>query len=149
MKPMAFRFPRFVVSRLQRRAPVGLVVGVALLLPACGGPPRDALQQYVTRDAWDATCAESAMIEKWVVKDGHWKTEGDRWVMLVDATFKMANECTSKLPSSTKTYKQFETVTFAGAVEMAKCKDPQGNSGWAVPGREASRCWSGPTLLKG
>jgi hypothetical protein len=118
-----------------------------LLAAACGGPPRDALQQYVARDAWDTTCAEQAMIEKWVAKNGRWKIEGEVWVVDVEATFKLANNCASGLPVVGKSYKQFETVTFAQSVEMSRCKNPAGDVGWALPGKESSRCWAGPTLL--
>ena len=134
-------------TTLARCSVVASALGV-LALGGCGGPPRDALQQYVARDAWDATCAEQAMVEKWSVKDGHWKVDDEVWVVDVDATFKMANACTSGLPVVGQAYKQFQAIPFQKTVEMAKCKDAQGTSGWALPGREGSRCWTGPTLLK-
>jgi hypothetical protein len=120
----------------------------ALWAAACAGPPRDAFQQYVARDAWDVTCAEQAMIEKWVTRNGRWKTDETIWVVDVEATFKMANECTSSLPAGALAYKQFQTIPFTKTVEMVRCKNPQGDAGWALPGRESSRCWTGPTLVK-
>jgi hypothetical protein len=120
---------------------VGVVVG------GCGGSPRDALQQYVARDAWDPTCAEQAMIEKWTTTNARWAVEGKVWAVDVQATFKLANECTSKLPAGL-VYKQFQTIPFTATVEMAACKDSAGTAGWSLPGRQATRCWTGPTLLK-
>jgi hypothetical protein len=135
--------------RTRTSATLSLVVAlvVAAFASACGGPPRDALQQYVARDAWDATCAEQAMIEKWQARNGRWKVEGEVWVVDVDASFKLANACTSGLPVVGKSFKQFETVTFTQTVEMSKCRNAAGDTGWALPGKESSRCWTGPTLI--
>jgi hypothetical protein len=125
-----------------------LAVGAIVVLSGCGSPPREALQQYVARDAWDATCAEQAMVEKWSAKNARWAIDAQLWVVDVDATFKMANACTSGLPVVGQAYKQFQTIPFKKTVEMAKCTDAQGTSGWALPGRETTRCWTGPTLLQ-
>jgi hypothetical protein len=125
-----------------------LACPVLALAASCGGPPRDAFQQYVARDVWDATCAEQAMVEKWSAKNGRWKIDGEVWVVDVDATFKMANECMSGLPVIGTTYKQFQAIPFAQTIEMSRCKSPAGDGGWSVPGKESSRCWTGPTLLR-
>ncbi|MBM4282888.1 MAG: hypothetical protein FJ137_19770 [Deltaproteobacteria bacterium] len=119
----------------------------ALLVVGCGVPPRDSFQQYVARDAWDPTCAEQAMIERWTTTNPRWAVEGRVWAVDVQATFKMANECTSKLPAGL-VYKQFQTVPFTATVAMASCKDAAGSAGWSLPGRESTRCWTGATLLK-
>jgi hypothetical protein len=43
-------------------------------------------------------------------------------------------------------YKQFQAIPFQKTVEMSKCKKADAD-GWAIPGKESSRCWTGPTLL--
>ena len=78
--------------------------------------------------------------------NGHWKINDEVWSVDVDATFKLVNACTSGLPLVGKAYKQFETVPFKGTVEMSKCKKGS-DDGWAIPGKESSRCWTGPTLV--
>ena len=67
------------------------------LMMGCQPPPRDSFQQWVARDAWDPGCAEQAMIERWSVRDARWKIEGQTYSIDVDATFKLANACTSGL----------------------------------------------------
>lgn len=124
------------------------VVGAfaALSLTGCSGTPRDSFVQWVARDAWDSTCAEEAIVEKWVATNGRWKIPSEVWAVDVDATFKLVNKCSSGLPLVGKEYKQFETVPFKGTVEMSKCKKADVD-GWAIPGKESSRCWTGPTLV--
>src|SRR3954471_18015004 len=102
--------------------------------------------QWVARDAWDATCAEKAMVETWKADAGRWKIEGEVWVADVDATFRLTDDCQSGIPLVGKKYKTLEKASFKGTVEMSKCKK-DGQSGWALPGKEGSRCWTGPTLV--
>lgn len=130
-----------------RTLSTAFAVSIALLsLAGCSGTPRDSFQQYVARDTWDSTCAEQGIVEKWTATNGRWKIPNEVWAVDVDATFKLVNECKSGLPLVGKEYKQFETVPFKGTVEMSKCK--KGNDdGWAIPGKESSRCWTGPTLV--
>ena len=135
------------MTDMRTRNALAFVAGFIVFASGCGGPPRDALQQYVARDAWDSTCAEQAMIEKWIAKNGRWKVDGEVYVVDVDASFKLANECSSGLPLVGKAYKQFETASFVKTVEMSKCRNAAGDTGWALPGKESSRCWTGPTLL--
>ncbi len=102
------------------------------------------------------------MVERWVASNPRWKIEGQVFVIDVDATFKLANACQSVLPSGNidlqkimeqgggaiaRTYKQFEVVEFKSTVEMSKCQK-DGKAGWALPGKESGRCWTGPSLLK-
>ncbi|MDP2344438.1 MAG: hypothetical protein Q8O67_26000 [Deltaproteobacteria bacterium] len=135
------RFP--VVASL----PFLCCLGIALLaLSGCGGTPRDSAVQWVARDAWDPTCAEAAIVERFVATNGRWKIEGQVWAVDVDATFKLVNKCSSGLPLIGKEYKQFEAVPFKATVEMSKCKKGD-DAGWSLPGKESSRCWTGPTLV--
>lgn len=127
----------------------------------CNAPPRDSYQQWVARDAWDQNCAEQGMVERWQASNGHWKIKGEVYVFDVDATFKLANECKTNPLQNVDVkdlmekgggairmgYKQFETVNFKKTVEMSKCQK-DGDTGWALPGKESQRCWTGPTLLK-
>lgn len=125
---------------------VASLVLCGLVLAGCGGSPRDSYVQWVARDAWDPTCAEAAIVERFTATNGRWKIKEEVWAVDVDATFKLVNKCSSGLPLLGKEYKQFEPVVFKQTVEMSKCK--KGNdSGWALPGKESSRCWTGPTLL--
>ena len=136
------------MNRMTSRTSLALCAVVVSLVAGCNVPPREAFQEYVARDAWDTTCAEQAIVEKWAATNGHWKIDGEVWVVDVDATFKMANECTSGLPVVGQSYKQFQAIPFKKSVEMSKCKDTHGTTGWAVPDREGSRCWTGPNLVK-
>lgn len=122
-----------------------------LTLAACNGPPRESYAQWVARDAWDPTCAEQAIIETWSATNGRWKIPSEVWELDVDARFKLVNKCTSGLPLvgnilGGKVYNQFEVVPYKATVTMSKCKK-DGDTGWALPGKESSRCWTGPTLL--
>ena len=125
---------------------VVVAVAGATALTGCNGPPSDQRMQWVARDAWDATCAEKAMVEQWTVKNGHWKIDGEVWVADVDAVFRLTDDCASGLPLVGKKYKTLEKAPFTGKVEMSKCKK-DGDTGWALPGKEGSRCWTGPTLF--
>lgn len=137
-----------------------LLAGVSAVT-ACNAAPRDSFQQWVARDAWDQGCAEQGMIEVWKAGNGRWKIEGEVYVVDVEATFKLANICTSGVPPQgidlkallekgggaiARSYKQFETVAFKQTVEMSKCK-ANDKTGWSLPGQESRRCWTGPTLL--
>ncbi len=129
------------------RAGAGLAAVVSLLVAAgCDGPPSDQRMQWVARDAWDHTCAEKAMVEQWKVSNGHWKIKGEVWVADVDAVFRLTDDCASGLPLIGKKYKTLEKAPFKGTVEMSRCKK-DGETGWSLPGKEGSRCWTGPTLL--
>jgi hypothetical protein len=131
-------------------------------LTGCNASPRDSFQQWVARDAWDQGCAEQGMVEQWKTQNGRWKTEGQVYVIDVEATIKLANACNSVLPNGginvadllaqgggavARSYKQFETVAFKKTVEMSKCKTAD-KDGWSLPGQESRRCWTGPSLLK-
>ena len=126
----------------------GTVAGafVVVALGACSGKPLDKEQQWVARDAWDATCAEKATVEKWTATNERWEIKDSVYVVDVDATFRMINDCDSGLPLVGKKYKTIEVVPFKGTVKMSKCKKDNA-SGWALPGKEGSRCWTGPNLL--
>jgi len=145
-----------------RQTTLALVATLTVLgLTACNPPPRESFQQWVARDAWDSGCAEQAMIERWSGGNPHWKIEGEVYVVDVDATFKLANACKSGIPldgidvkalleqgggTISRSYKQFEVVNFKKTVEMSKCKKDE-KVGWALPGKESTRCWTGPSLL--
>lgn len=125
-----------------------IVTGLFSLLglAACDGTPRERSMQWVARDAWDSTCAEKAMVETWSATNPRWKVKGEVYVVDVDAKFRLTDACSSGLPLIGKTYKSLDVVPFKATVEMSKCtKD--GQSGWALPGKESSRCWTGATLL--
>lgn len=131
-----------------RKLSLWLVAATLWGASACGGAPRESYVQWVSRDAWDSTCAEQAIVETWKQQNGHWKVDGEVWVVDVDARFKLINKCSSGLPLVGKQYKQFEVVPFHATLELSKCKK-DGDTGWALPGKESSRCWTGPTLLGG
>ena len=147
---------------MPQRADAAAVVVSVSALTGCNVAPRDSFQQWVARDAWDHSCAEQGMIEQWKADNGHWKIKGEVYVVDVEATIKLANACASGLPTQgvnvqellekgggaiARSYKQFETVTFKKTVEMSKCKSAD-KTGWALPGQEGRRCWTGPTLLQ-
>ncbi len=127
-----------------RSLPVLLVVTAALA--ACEGAPAQRNMQWVARDAWDATCAEKAMVETWLAKDPRWKIKGQVYLADVEAKFRLVDSCASGLPLVGKSYKTLEVVPFKGTVEMSKCQKA-GDTGWALPGKESTRCWTGPSLL--
>ncbi|HEY1101074.1 MAG TPA: hypothetical protein VGF99_19200, partial [Myxococcota bacterium] len=82
----------------RRLSLVAALVAVVGGLTACNAPPRDSFQQWVARDAWDQSCAEHGMIEQWKAENGRWKVEHEVYVVDVEATIKLANECSSGLP---------------------------------------------------
>lgn len=148
--------------RLRHLAPLVLSLTAAFGVTGCNPPPRDSSQQWVARDAWDSGCAEQGIIERWKVGNARWKIEGEVFVVDVDATFKLVNACKSGLTldgvdvkallekgggAITRSYKQFENVDFKGTVEMSKCQK-NGKTGWALPGKESTRCWTGPSLVE-
>lgn len=124
---------------------VTLVVAV-LGLSACEGKPADRSMQWVARDAWDSTCAEKAMVETWSATNPRWVVQGEVYAVDVDAKFRLTDDCQSGLPLVGKTYKTIEVVPFKGTVEMSKCKK-DGETGWSLKGKEATRCWTGPSLV--
>lgn len=114
---------------------------------ACDSTPRERFVQWVARDAWDEKCAEKAMIEVWKQENPRWKVEGQVWVVDVDAKFRMVDDCQSGLPLVGKAYKALEVVPFKKqGLEVSQCARG-GDKGWSQPGREGTRCWTGPTLL--
>lgn len=120
---------------------------LVLLAAACDAPPRENFVQWVARDAWDATCAEKAMVEVWKVENKAWKVKGQVYTADVSATFRMVDDCQSGLPLVGKQYKALEKVPFEKkGLELSACKK-DGQDGWALPGKESTRCWTGPTLL--
>jgi len=121
-----------------------LTIATVAAVAACEGPPTDQKMQWVARDAWDSTCADKAMVEKWVATNGHWKIKDSVWVADVDATFRLTDDCASGLPLVGKTYKTMEKAELKKTVEMSKCKDKDGETGWSLPGKEGSRCWTKP-----
>jgi hypothetical protein len=125
---------------------LAVVVASVAGLAACEGTPRERNMQWVARDAWDSSCAEKAMVETWAATNPRWKVPNEVYVVDVDAKFRLTDNCTSGLPLVGKSYKTLEVVPFKGTVEMSKCKK-DGQTGWALPGKESSRCWTGPTLL--
>ena len=40
-----------------------------------------------------------------------------------------------------------ENVEFKKTVEMSKCQK-NGKTGWSLPGKESTRCWTGPSLVE-
>jgi hypothetical protein len=150
-----------MLPRLRPLLSIVALLAVGVGVTGCNPPPRDSFQQWVARDSWDQGCAEQAMVERWVVKNARWKIEGEVFVVDIDATFKLANACQGGLSlgginvkellekgggSISRSYKQFETVEFKNTVEMSKCKKAD-KVGWALPGKESTRCWTGPSLL--
>lgn len=136
---------RMITTRLLSLAFVA--TGAWTLLVGCNPAPRDSFVQWVARDAWDSTCAEHAIVETFTETNRRWKIKGEVYVIDVDARFKLVNACKSGLPLIGKDYQQFEVVPFKATVEMSRCKKGDAD-GWSLPGKEGSRCWTGPTLLK-
>lgn len=134
------------------RAPLprllGLAVAIATLsLAGCDGPPREASIQWVARDAWDPTCAEKAMVETWKVTNPRWTIPKQVYAVDVDAKFRLTDQCASGLPLVGKSYRSLDVVPFAGTVELSRCKKND-EEGWSLPGKESSRCWTGPKLVQ-
>jgi hypothetical protein len=126
--------------------PRAATAAAALALVAvtgCVAAPREAAVQYVARDAWDSTCAGQAIVEQWSQQGGDWKVKGEVYQVQVAATFKLVNKCTGK---DGREYAQFETVRFESTVELSPCKK-SGTKGWSLPGKQETRCWTGPTPL--
>lgn len=139
---------RFVRNFATRLAGSLGAAALALSLAGCGGAPREQHMQWVARDAWDPTCAEKAMVETWKAENPRWKIKGEVYVVDVEAKFRLSDDCKSGLPLLGKSYKSLEVATYKSqGLEMSRCKK-DGAVGWALPGNESSRCWTGPTLLK-
>ena len=123
-----------------------LVAGL-VWMAGCDAAPREKSVQWVARDAWDSTCAEKAMVEVWNATNKQWKVKGQVYTLDVDAKFRLTDDCKSGLPLVGKEYKALEVVPFSKqGLEVSACKR-DGQDGWALPGKEGSRCWTGPTLL--
>lgn len=127
---------------------LSVLLGVVAFAAACEGTPAERSQQWVARDAWDATCAEKAMIETWSAANPRWEVQGEVYAVDVDAKFRMTDDCESGLPLVGKKYKTIDVVPFKGTVQMSKCKK-DGDTGWALKGKESTRCWTGPSLVAG
>jgi hypothetical protein len=123
-----------------------LLAALVVLTAACDGVPAQRSMQWVARDAWDATCAEKAMVETWNATKARWKIKGEVYVADVEAKFRLVDNCRSGLPLVGKEYQTIDVVPFKGTVEMSRCKK-DGTAGWALPGKESTRCWTGPSLL--
>lgn len=131
---------------MRKLGTLGALVALALMA-GCSGTPREQHVQWVARDAWDPTCAEKAMIETWSTENPRWKIKGEVYVVDVKASFRLTDDCKSGLPLVGKSYKSLEVASYQRqGLEMSKCKK-DGAVGWALPGNESSRCWTGPTLL--
>lgn len=119
-----------------------LVLGVVSLAfgASCAQGPRDQFVQWVARDAWDQGCAHAAIIEKWDVTNRRWSDDKARYLVDVNATFKLVNPC--ETGAGGRTYKQFETAEFhVSGLEMEKCAGVDEQSGWGLVG---GRCLTGP-----
>lgn len=128
-----------------RRWTLALCVPFAFGLTACEASPRSTHIQWVARDAWSPTCADKAIVERWVQSEGRWKVKGEIWTVEVDATFKLGNDCDGGLLG--KSFKAYESVEFQKKnLELSRCKK-DGAEGWSLPGQESKRCWTGPSLL--
>lgn len=125
-----------------------LMVVVVMMVAACDGIPAQRSMQWVARDAWDTTCAEKAMVETFSAQNARWQIKGEVYVADVDARFRLIDNCSSGLPLVGKEYQTIDVVPFKGSVAMSKCKK-DGATGWALPGKESTRCWTGPSLLGG
>lgn len=113
-------------------------------LVACEATPRDSHVQWVARDAWDSSCADKAIVERWVQSGGHWQEQGKVWVVDVDATFKLGNDCQSS--TAALAFSAYQSVTFQRqGLAMTPCTR-DGEAGWALLGQEQDRCWTGPSL---
>ena len=111
----------------------------AAALTGCEAMPRDRYIQWVARDAWSAQCAEKAIVETWKVENRRWKVKGESLLADIDATFKLTDDCAGM--------KAYESKRFSvKGFEISKC-EVGGKTGWALPGKEKKRCWTGPQLL--
>jgi hypothetical protein len=86
------------------------------------------------------------MVETWKAENGRWKIKDSVYVVDVDALFRLTDDCQSGLPLVGKQYKTIDKVAFKQTVEISKCKAGD-KDGWALPGKEGSRCWTGPKLV--
>lgn len=106
----------------------------------CTPGPRTQFVHWVARDAWDVSCAHAAIIEKWEDSNRRWNDDKTRYLVDVNATFKLVNPCEGG--TSGRSYKQFETVDFrVSQLEMEKCTGSDGAEGWSLVG---GRCLTGP-----
>lgn len=123
----------------QRLAFLAAALLAVFVVSGCNPKPRQEHVQWVARDAWNAKCAEVAMVERWKQESLSWVEKGARAKVDVDATFKLGNDC-----EELKAYQSFD-FQLKG-LELVKCTS-NGEGGWALPGKEAERCWTGPRLL--
>lgn len=126
-------------SRIRKLGGVVAAACALAVVSGCNPMPRQEHVQWVTRDAWNAKCAEVAMVERWKHENLTWVEKGVRAKVDVSATFKLGNDC-----EGLKAYQSFDFETKG--LELVKCSSG-GESGWALPGKEADRCWTGPRLL--
>lgn len=111
----------------------------AVVVSGCNPKPRAEHVQWVARDAWNAKCAEVAIVERFKQENLTWVEEGKRAKVDVDATFKLGNDC-----EGLKAYQSFD-FKLKG-LELVKCGAGDAG-GWALPGKESTRCWTGPKLV--
>jgi hypothetical protein len=124
---------------MSRFGSIALALAAVFVL-GCETKPDSVFVQWVARDAWNPECAEMGIVERFSQDNLEWVTKGQRAKADVDATFKLASDC-----GELKAYQSFE-FKQAG-LELVRC-DAAGDKGWALPGKESSRCWTGPRLLK-
>ncbi len=115
------------------------LTALTVVVSGCNPKPRSEHVQWVARDAWNAKCAQFGIIERFKQENLSWVEPGKRAKVDVDATFKLGNDC-----EGLKAYSSYE-FKLAG-LELVKCS-AGGEDGWALPGKEATRCWTGPRLL--
>lgn len=112
---------------------------------ACDAEPRDRHIQWVARDAWNPSCADMAIIERWVQTNGAWKEKGKVWRVDIDATFKLGNDCEGE--GETASIPAYQSIDFKRVgLELVPCENG-GKDGWALPGQEGGRCWTSPKLV--
>lgn len=134
-------------SKITRLTPLNILALASVMAGgiACDAEPRDRHIQWVARDAWNPSCADKAIIERWVQANGAWKEQGKVWRVDVDATFKLGNDCEAQ--GEAPTIPAYQSVDFKRVgLELVPCENG-GQKGWALPGQEAGRCWTSPSLV--
>ncbi len=129
-----------------RRVLASTAVIAALAATGCSGEPDKHHLQFVARDAWNKNCASKATVEKFEATNKKWKIKDQVFTADVKATFKLIDDCKG-LPLVGKSYKAFESADFEKkGLELSACK-AEGEKGWSLPGKEGSRCFTGPTSV--
>lgn len=126
-------------SRFRKLGGVVAAACALVVVSGCNPKPRQEHVQWVARDAWNAKCAEVALVERFKQENLTWAEKGQRAKVDVDATFKLGNDC-----EGLKAYQSFDFKVQG--LELVKCS-ASGKDGWALPGKESTRCWTGPKLL--